>query len=70
MKIGKGITLEHFHEEDLWQTKKRFVRIRFAVVRHKRMGNIAAHRVKVPAKPLKLIAIADTPSVPGISKRK
>ena len=32
------------------------------------VGNIAAPRVKAPAKPLNLTAIADTPSVPAIFK--
>ena len=59
-------TFNHFNREDLWQTKRRFVRTRFAVVRHNRTENIAAPRVKAPATPLNLIAIADTPSVPAI----
>jgi len=59
-------TLNHFNREELWQTKRRLVRTRFAVVRHSRTENIAAPRVKVPAKLLKLIAIVDTPSVPAI----
>ena len=50
-------TLNHFNREELWQTKRRLVRTRFAVVRHSRTENIAAPRVKVPAKLLKLIAI-------------
>src|SRR6266550_4565895 len=59
-------TPNHFNREDLWQTKRRLVRTRFAVVRRNRTENIAAPRVKAPAKPLNLIAIADTPSVPAI----
>src|SRR6266550_4235187 len=66
IKSETGQTLNHFSKEDLWQTKRRLVRTRFAVVRHSRTENIAAPRVKAPAKPLNLIAIADTPSVPAI----
>lgn len=56
-------------QEELWQTKKRHVRIRFAVVLLSLMANTAVLHARAPAIRLRLIATADIPSAPEISKQ-